>query len=192
LQRIFFISAFLFFFSNTISAQTKDSIAGPDSIAKQRASNKKLYSGPRRASILSAIIPGAGQVYNKKYWKLPLIYAGLGGFGYMFYFNNDQYNMYRSDLRSLVNDPSLKTVRGYDQSQLQTQKLYYKKFRDFAIIALGAVYILNIVDANVDAHLKTFDVSDDLSLSIDPLLEPVFVLGRVRMANGICIKLSFE
>ncbi|MBI2722549.1 MAG: hypothetical protein HYX39_10280 [Bacteroidetes bacterium] len=155
---------------------------------------KEVYSSARKATILSAILPGAGQIYNKKYWKVPIIYAGLGGLGYFFYLNNTKYNNYRSALKYSLSNGGFSRVDGqnYSTSQLQTQKLYYRKFRDFAVIGMVAIYILNLIDANVDAHLKTFDVSDDLSIYIDPWQGIYSTEKGSVAASGISIKINFK
>src|SRR5690606_12562383 len=105
-------------------------------LAKQN--KKKIYSYARRASIMSAVLPGLGQAYNRKYWKVPIVYAGLGGFGYMFSQNNKEYKYYRHAVINYynANDDSLALVKtGYRSEDLQIQKLYYRKNRD--ICAFG-------------------------------------------------------
>jgi hypothetical protein len=82
--------------------------------------------------------------------------------------------------------------RNYTTTQLQTQKLYYRRFRDIGVIGVAVIYILNIVDANVDAHLKTFDVSDDLSIHVDPWQGFYQACGKTSRATGISIKLNFN
>jgi hypothetical protein len=158
------------------------------------AAKKRIYSRPRTASLLSTIIPGAGQVYNKKYWKVPLIYAGLGGFGYMFLFNNDQYNKYRSNVIAFYDDDSstVNNMPWLGGDQLQNEKLYYRQYRDFAFIGFAIVYVLNIIDANVDAHLKSFDISDDLSMKIRPWEELTMSANGVRAGAGIRITFNFR
>ena len=140
---------------------------------------------------MSAILPGLGQVYNKKYWKVPVIYAGLGGFGYMFYINNIQYNYYRAALLYSVNNNGVAMADGalYSTDDLQRLKVGFKKYRDFAVIGMGIFYLLNLIDANVDAHLKTFDVSDNLSVNIDPWQTMDF---RGKCATGLSVKLNFK
>lgn len=155
---------------------------------------KAVYGSARKASIMSAVLPGLGQIYNKKYWKVPVIYAGMGGLGYFFYVNNARYNFYRQGLLTAVANGGNAVVDGQTQSttQLQTQKLYYRKFRDFAGIGIGILYILNIIDANVDAHLKTFDVSDDLSFYLDPYHQ-IYNYGKTySTVTGLSIKLNFK
>jgi hypothetical protein len=166
-----------------------------DSLQTGSVKNKKaVYSRARKATVMSAILPGLGQVYNQKYLKVPLIYAGLGGFGYFFYVNNTSYNNYRAALISSVNNGGTAQLDGrtYSTSQLQTQKLYYRRFRDIGAIGVAVVYILNVIDANVDAHLKTFDVSDDLSINIDPWQTYYGSASGVCTATGFSIKLNFR
>lgn len=164
-----------------------------DSLAQSKTAHKKNYTEPRKASIMSACLPGLGQVYNSKYWKVPIIYAGLGGLGYMFVLNNEEYNYFRQNLiREADDDPATLNATRYDVDQLQTLKVTYRKRRDVAAIGIALLYILNIIDANVDAHLKTFDVSDDLSISIDPW-QGIYSNGvRNRTASGFSIKFNFK
>ena len=150
---------------------------------------KAVYSNARKATIMSAILPGLGQIYNKKYWKAPVIYAGMGALGYMFVTNNNQYNYYRQHLIAEYDeDPNTLNTSGYSGTQLQTQKVYYRRYRDFAAIGIGVLYVLNIIDANVDAHLKTFDVSDDLSVHLGPWQG----WCNGTSATGISVKINFK
>jgi predicted transcriptional regulator with HTH domain len=186
-----------------MSAQQVDtthSITFNDSVKSENI-HRKLYSKPRLATILSACLPGLGQAYNGKrsILKIPVIYAGLGGFGYMFYVNNSNFHSYRNALlqsqEANSNHQGFAIVDGrlWSTSQLQTQKIYYKKFRDFSIIGMAAIYLLNIIDANVDAHLKTFDISDDLSVQIAPWQTICKTNGRgVSTFNGLSIKINMR
>lgn len=162
--------------------------------ATVKTDKKKLYAKPRIATILSIVLPGAGQAYNKKYWKIPIIYAGLGGFGYMFVQNNTQYNYYRKNLiAEYDDDPETLNTSIYSGDQLIVQKAQYRKLRDFGVIGIGAFYLLNIVDANVDAHLTTFDVSDDLSLNIAPWNSFVYSSSAsAKLVGGLSIKINFK
>ena len=126
------------------------------------------YHSPKKAALLS-LIPGGGQVYNKKYWKVPVIYICYGGLAYGFNFNQQQYVTYRSALRNKLNGvPDSYSI--YTESSLESAYQFYKNRRDLCVIGGVALYLLNIVDAAVDAHLYTFNVSDDLSLNIHPAL----------------------
>ena len=189
------ILVLLVFIALRSAAQEADTtkISNLNDSAKTRPDKKKLYSRPRTATIMSMCLPGLGQVYNRKIWKVPVIYAGLGGFGYMFYAYNSQYTDISKNLRYEYDD-NAETVNtsGYTGEQLQDLKVIPHKRRDLAIIGLGIVYVLNIIDANVDAHLKTFDVSDDLSLQLDPW-QTIGVQGSgKRIFTGFSIKLNFK
>ena len=189
-----FIIVFLFFFIFQLKAQKKDSLSlEVDSVQKAKAIKKENYSEPRRASILSALLPGLGQAYNKKYWKIPVIYAGIGGLGYLFAFNNKEYNFYRKNLiADNDSDPATNNETRYSSEQLQTLKNQYKKSRDLAAIGISLIYLLNIIDANVDAHLKTFDVSDDLSIHIDPWQSVYMNQNSYKVASGLSLKINFK
>ncbi len=164
-----------------------------DSIRASKAARKKLYSRPRRAALLSAVLPGLGQAYNHKYWKIPVIYAGMGAFGYLFIANNKEYNYYRKNLVAVYDDDaSTINTSGYSGEQLQLLKVQYRKNRDFGIIGMSLIYIFNIIDANVDGHLKTFDVSDDLSIHIDPWQATYRNGLGVQTVTGLSLKLNFN
>jgi hypothetical protein len=183
----------LFFICAVGRSQNNDSIPQQikkDSIRTKHAINKAIYSSARKASILSAVFPGLGQAYNKKYWKMPIIYAAIGGFGYWGITNQKQYKYYSNNLR-YENDDNSETLNetGYSSEQLITQKRYYRKFRDMSIMACAFIYLINIVDANVDAHLKTFDVSDDLSLQINPYSNFDYTN---KLQAGLTLKLKFK
>jgi hypothetical protein len=144
---------------------------------------------PKRAILFSAIIPGLGQIYNRKYWKLPLVYGGFIGCAYAITWNNTQYTGYRRAFIDFLKDPAnTDSWRGYasssypadindwtDQqktqfsSRLQAQKNYYRYYRDMSVIVTVGVYALCIVDAYVDAQLFDFDVSPDLSMRAAPV-----------------------
>jgi TM2 domain-containing membrane protein YozV len=169
-----------------MSQTTQDSLVVKDTITEKKIPKEK---GPRRAAILSAIIPGAGQIYNRKYWKAPIVWGALGGLGYYFLKNQDQYTYYRSNLKKLVaGDSSVISTTGYNTDQLQSQKLLFRKRRDLLGFGIIAVYSIQIIDANVDAHLKTFDVSDDLSLHLHA--RPVF--AGTALGAGLSLKLTFK
>ncbi len=120
---------------------------------------------PSKAAFYSAVLPGLGQAYNKKYWKIPLVYAGIGGGIYFYIDNNKEYHRYR--------DAYKRRLAGYEddefQGVLQTEALIdaqrqFRRNKEISILVSAAFYILNIIDANVDAHLSQFNVSEDLSL----------------------------
>ena len=133
------------------------------SISSQKIQKDK---SPKKAAIYSAVIPGAGQIYTKKYWKIPIIYGGLIASAYFINDNNNQYKEYRE--AALLSYETGEDQLGYTYSELITLKDYYKRNREISYFSFVGVYILNIIDASVNAHLFHFDVSDDISLNIRP------------------------
>jgi hypothetical protein len=123
---------------------------------------------PKRAALYSAILPGAGQVYTKKYWKVPIIYGGLITSAYYINESNDLYQLYKSTyLNRLEGDFS--DNLNYSDSDLRTLTDHYRRNREVSALLFTLTYVLNIVDASVNAHLFDYDVSDDLSLHIQPV-----------------------
>ena len=142
-----------------------------DTIVKKDSSKiktKNYWSTAKKATIMSTCLPGLGQVYNKKYWKTPVIYAALGGLGYSIYSNHTNYAKWQEALvlRGDTN-PNNNTYLQYSNDNLVTLKRYYRKFRDLSIMGAALVYVIQIIDANVDGHLQNFDV-DDISFNISP------------------------
>jgi hypothetical protein len=131
-----------------------------------------------KAALFSAVLPGAGQFYNKKYWKPPILYAGFIALGYAIEFNNRNYKIFRKAYLYRVDGDST-TIDDYekvypDANALLVRKDYYRRTRDLMWIISSGVYILNIIDAYVDAHLSDFDISDDLSLNAQPGMQFAF------------------
>ncbi len=143
---------------------------------------------PKKASIYSAILPGLGQAYNKKYWKIPVIYGGFTAFGYFIGWNNKNYITARRAYSDLTDkDPntdsymklkqiiyynlnSASSVANLKQGLISSQD-YYRRNRDLLIIITAAFYGLNIIDASVDAHFFNFDISDDLTMNLEPSVQ---------------------
>lgn len=122
---------------------------------------------------MSACLPGLGQAYNKKYWKIPVIYAGLGTFGYFATSLNSNYKKFKNAyIFRYDNDPNTTDLYAtLSDAQLKDAQNYYRRYRDLNIIFIAALYTLNIIDANVDANMFTFDVSDNLSMNFEPFFE---------------------
>lgn len=131
-----------------------------------------LNHSPKKAAMLSAIIPGAGQVYNKKYWKVPLVYGAIGASLYFAFDQRKQFRDYKSAYVNRVDSDSntvdSKYIGVYSDQNLLSLIEFHRKNRDLLFVLAGFSYILNIVDAAVDAHLYYFEVNDDLSASIRP------------------------
>ena len=129
----------------------------------------------RKATILSTILPGAGQVYNRKYWKVPLVYAALGATVYYINYNNKNYQQYNDALiRRYDSDNTNELFTEISNDNLRILSDGYRRIRDLSFAAATIVYVLNIIDAHVDAHLYTFNVSDDLTLKVEPAFVPSF------------------
>jgi len=159
---------------------------------------KKEHSA-KGASIRSAIIPGWGQLYNKKYWKIPIIFGAAAGASYYIGFNIGRTNAYKDAYLIKTNsdpldDGQIEEILSFDEfaplyseTDLLELKGIYRNYLDISVIAFTLIYVLNIVDASVDGHLYDFDMSDDLSLSIKP--ELMFVRGKHFPGLGLTLKL---
>lgn len=152
----------------------------------------KLHS-PKKAVILSAVLPGAGQVYNhlampkgkkKAFWKVPLIYAGLGATGF-FLINNQltQLSLKQEYINREKGNPLDPKWQEYDIQGVETLYNQYLDARDLSILAFSAVYLLQVVDAGIEAHFAHFDISEDLSMAIKPAY-----FGK----NTVGLRLSFN
>lgn len=137
-------------------------------IGHSQSNESKTIKSAHKASILSAVVPGAGQVYNKKYWKVPIIYASLATSIYFIKDNQNKLTTYHDAYITRSNGGTDDYIDIYNNSQLLTIVDYYERNRDVSYIIAGAIYLLNIVDASVDAHLFDFDISEDLSLNTTP------------------------
>ena len=210
LRRFLFLIGLIFIFAshkteaqNVVFDTVGNTVITADTIVKQEkpaktAKEKKTHS-PTKASIMSACLPGLGQIYNGKWWKVPIVYAGLGGLGYLVYSNYYEYRSYlhayefkTGDLPEGVtlNQHETDLANKYADSQLQTYKESYRRDFEFYGILTMAWYGLNILDACVDGHLYSYDISDDLSLSIDPYLHSTE--SPIKMPQYAKVGLSFK
>lgn len=131
----------------------------------------KQIQSPKKAALLSLTLPGLGQVYNKKYWKVPIIYAGLITSAYYITENHQQYEQYKDAyLIRIDNNPNTTDnyVGQYSSNDLVVLKDFYRRNREISILCFIGTYILNVVDASVDAHLFDYDISDNISLRVSP------------------------
>lgn len=194
------MSAIMLLMTAMVSAQTTDSVAVAidtvavdiDSVAlgkilAQKVKPKKDWNkwrpNPKRAMWLAIVLPGAGQIYNRKYWKLPIVYGGFIGCLYAATWNNQMYHDYEQAYMDIMDDNP--QTHSYDQflhlgktvdetniddyrQLFKRRKDYYRRYRDLSIFIMIGVYALSIIDAYVDASLSEFDISDDLSLRVQP------------------------
>ena len=143
------------------------------------------HPNPKRALWLALVIPGAGQIYNRKYWKLPIVYGGFVGCAYAMRWNNQMYRDYSQAYMDLMdNDPNTDSYNSFmhlgtkiDESNItRYQELFkrrkdrFRRWRDLSFFCLIGVYALSVVDAYVDASLSEFDISDNLSLKVEPTI----------------------
>ena len=165
----------------TASPQIKEPKAPTDSLSKEM--KRELWvPNPVRATWLALIIPGGGQIYNRKYWKLPIFYGGFAGCAYALTWNGKMYRDYFNAYRDAANGnwsstnitdlipPSYMNQVSQDRlvDLLRRRKDTYRRYRDLSIFAFVAVYLLSVVDAYVDAELSNFDITPDLSMRVEP------------------------
>jgi hypothetical protein len=171
----------------------------PKENKEDKARKRRLNRGPRIAMIISAVAPGFGQLYNKKYWKAPIVWAGLGVITYFYLDNRSLYRSYNEEYKiqyhnsqngiPFVSKPMPDGQRVYNIDQLNQGANTYRRYRDISMLLGLAVYALNIIDANVDAHLKEFDISDELSLRVSPLL---YANLNRQFTTGITLNFRFK
>lgn len=195
MRSVISIIFFTFFFLHNVFAQTDVDYDKRDSIREQRQYERALkYKdlNPNTAALLSMIIPGAGQAYNRSYWKVPLVYGGLASFVTIATFNHNEYIRYKraynnsqsQELRSKVPED----LSRLSQNALKANRNATKKYRDLNIILGALFYGLNIADAYVDAHLKGFEVSDNITMKV----EPAIFTNNQSMAGGLSLNFSIK
>ena len=118
---------------------------------------------PARAAFYSAIVPGLGQAYNKKYWKIPIVYGAIGTGVYFYTTNNQEYHRYRDAYKQRLKGLNDEFKGQYSDATLINAQRTFQRNRDLSLIITVGLYVLNIVEANVDAHLRQFNVDDNLS-----------------------------
>ncbi len=160
--------AFLSIFKYGYS-QTTEEKEIPLKIDRKSISTDSLNSlKPAKAAFYSALVPGLGQVYNKKYWKLPIVYGALGTGLYFCITSNTKYQNFREEYKARLqgtnnpNDEFFGPLK--DINSIERGMRFYQRNRDLSVLITAGIYILNIIDANVDAHLSQFNVNDNLSL----------------------------
>jgi hypothetical protein len=192
------IVLFLLCFISISSALNAQQDVSLDSLSNLEKKDSIRPHSVRTALLLSAGLPGAGQVYNhiampkgkkKAYWKVPLIYAGLGATTYLLITNQRNVSSLRAEYTYMENNFGAHSDGsewiGYDQSGVLELHSQYQTWRDLSIVAVGLVYLLQVADAGVEAHFVNFDVSHDLSLRLDPTI----LNGRTP---GLALSLKFR
>ncbi len=197
------------FSDDTLAAFNIDSLApllNPRKMKAASRKNRQFVPSPKRALWLALVLPGAGQIYNRKYWKLPIIYGGFIGCTYALLWNQQMYDDYSQAYIDIMDDdPTTASYNnmlpmGYDISGREEQfkkifkhkRDYYRKYRDMSIFAFFGVYLISVVDAYVDAQLSTFDISKDLSLRVEPAAIEVNNNMGSRKSHAVGVQCSLN
>lgn len=163
----------------------------------------RFIPNSNRSIWLALVIPGGGQIYNRKYWKLPIVYGGFVGCAYALTWNNRMYKDYsQAYLDIMDDDPNTNSYedfvpRGVDinsrldhyKEMFKKRKDFYRRYRDLSIFCFIGVYLLSVIDAYVDAELSDFDISKDLGIKIEPV---IFNDGRGKLPNTIGLQCSYK
>jgi len=184
--KIIFIGLILFILgNNTVFGQSKTEAV---LVAKDTLKSNNIDPlTPAKAAFYSAILPGLGQAYNKKYWKIPLVYGALGTSIYFYIDNNKKYHQYRDAYKSRLEGYITDDLAFLDNNRLIAGQKFYQRNRDLSALITLAFYALNILDANVDAALIQFNV--DENLSVRPVLYPNDVTLKTNV--GLTFNYSF-
>ena len=150
-----------------------------------------LENRPNTAALYSAALPGLGQAYNNKYWKIPIIYGGGVVIGYFINYNHQLYKQYRDGLIALIDqdDRTIPFDPTLDLKVYQRAVDYWRRNRDLLMIGALLFYVVNIVDAHVDAHLELFTIDDDISLNLEPSFDQTAMHTNLI---GLSLKLRFN
>jgi hypothetical protein len=193
----------------------RQNIYAQDTLPVPQTVKKSIEQKPLKATMLSAAFPGFGQIYNRKYWKIPLVYAGFVGLGYAVVFNSKYYNTYTKAYQDFTDqipqtDSYLTLIRGADpktydpvlypgsynpssaswiKDQLLLKVDYFKRYRDLSYIGIVAWYIISILDANVDASLFDYEVNDNLNITLAPVQVPLYSFTVVGI--NLSLKINF-
>lgn len=185
-------------------------VASTDSVAKKARRDWGTWRpNPKRALWLALVLPGAGQIYNRKYWKIPIVYGGFVGCIYAMQWNNQMYRDYsQAYLDIMDDDPNTQSYNQFlhlgnkiDDTNIERyKKLFksrkdrYRRWRDMSFFVLVGVYALSVIDAYVDASLSEFDISKNLSLSVEPTIMNNYNDNRISLKSnsiGVSCSLNF-
>jgi len=177
-----------------------EQISAQDSVSVVVRKKRNFIPDPTKATMLAATFPGLGQIYNRKYWKVPFVYAGFAGVGYAVYYNTRWYNTYIKAYQDFTDEipetdsyikliPNIKPEE-YDpvlhpstynlstatwiKDQMMRQIDYFRKYRDLSYIGIAAWYLVTILDASVDASLFDYDISESLAIKVEPFNIPLY------------------
>jgi len=188
-SRLLLITSFLILFSAKIQAQNEEVIPKKDELIVE--ANTKVRDSidpltPSKAAFYSAILPGLGQAYNKKYWKIPLVYAALGTGIYFYIDNTNEYNRYRDAYKRRLAGFTDDEFQGISDEALIRAQRTLNKNREISLLVTIGIYALNIIDANVDAHLLQYNVDENLAL------QPHFKINELDATTNLGLTLNFS
>lgn len=186
MNKISFIVLFIFAFGNvTVFSQTKTDAS---LIAKDTMKSNDIDPlTPAKAAFYSAILPGLGQAYNKKYWKIPIVYGAIGVSMYYYIDSSQKYHQYRDAYKRRLEGYTDDEFSYYDDDQLISAQKFYQRNKDFSALFVVGFYVLNIIDANVDAALIQYNVNDNLSIRPDIYMQDV----TFRTNIGLTLNYNF-
>lgn len=175
--QFFLIFSLLLFFNEIIAQATVSDTLELDIIKEH---------SPKKATLLSTAMPGLGQAYNKKYWKIPIVYGAIGTSLYFAFSNNKEYKRFKTayGLRLDGDDLTVDDFPNLSDASLESNLDFYQRNRDLSFIFAGLFYVLNIVDAAVDAHLFSFPKNDNLSFNLQPSMQ---LTQNNRLFNGLSL-----
>ena len=190
-MRTSLLVAFLFL-SASLIAQTTDTLAVEQEgqlIVQDSVPNIEYDPlRPSKAAFYSAVLPGLGQAYNKRYWKIPIVYAGIGTGVYFYIQNTEDYNRFRDAYKRRLAGFEDDEFQGISTDRLIDAQKNASRNRDVSLIVAIGFYVLNIVDANVDAHLRQFNVNENLSMEPKFELDPI----NAQTTYGMAFKFNIE
>ncbi len=179
-----FLVLFLLLGFTSIFAQGKGKIILNDTLKSETIDPLR----PAKAAFYSAVLPGLGQIYNKKYWKLPLVYGAIGTSAYLYIDNQKNYNIYRDEYKNRLEGKKSDSefLAGLSESQLITAQKGYQRNRDLSALFMIGFYVLNIIDANVDAALSQFNVNENL------VFRPSLISNDLTSKNNFGFALNYS
>ncbi len=182
MHKLWYLFLFVFFY-NPIFAQDEENLIVQDSIQDKEIFDIAIK--PSKSAFYSAVLPGLGQAYNKDYWKIPVVYGALGTGIYFYDFNNDAYKKYRKAYKLLKLDlPN--DYPGISASSLESAQEYHKKYRDLSLLVTAGLYVLQIVEASVDAHMQYHNTDPDLSF------KPIIIQDEMQGKSMVGISLNYQ